>query len=98
MLVHSHNKGFGQIYSCCCCCYRHHHYHYHGLLLSIVTYQSQSLIDYMVVEHAGSSSTTAVVYRMSEKSGTNGNFSYFSYFCLQVKVRGYKAKNGINIG
>jgi hypothetical protein len=35
---------------------------------------------------------------MSEKSGTNGNFNYFSYFYLQVKVKGQKAKNGTNIG
>jgi hypothetical protein len=27
-------------------------------------------------------------YRMSEKSGTNGNFNCFSYFYLQVKVKG----------
>jgi hypothetical protein len=27
-------------------------------------------------------------YRMSEKSGTDGNFNYFSYFYLQVKVKG----------
>jgi hypothetical protein len=37
-------------------------------------------------------------YRLSEKSGTNGNFNYFSYFYLQVKVKGWKAKNCINIG
>jgi hypothetical protein len=30
----------------------------------------------------------ANIYRMSEKSGTNGNFNYFSYFYLQVKVKG----------
>jgi hypothetical protein len=27
----------------------------------------------------------SLMYRMSEKSGTNGNFNYFSYFYLQVK-------------
>jgi hypothetical protein len=27
---------------------------------------------------------------VSEKSGTNGNFNYFSYFYLQVKVKGLK--------
>jgi hypothetical protein len=27
-------------------------------------------------------------YRVSEKSGANGNFNYFSYFYLQVKVKG----------
>jgi hypothetical protein len=27
-------------------------------------------------------------YRLSEKAGTNGNFNYFSYFYLQVKIRG----------
>jgi hypothetical protein len=25
--------------------------------------------------------------KVSEKSGTNGNFNYFSYFYLQVKVK-----------
>jgi hypothetical protein len=29
----------------------------------------------------------AVIYRVSEKSGTSGNFNYFSYFYLQVKVK-----------
>jgi hypothetical protein len=28
------------------------------------------------------------LYRGSEKSETNGNFNYFSYFYLQVKVKG----------
>jgi hypothetical protein len=28
------------------------------------------------------------IYRVSEKSGTNENFNYFSYFYLQVKVKG----------
>jgi hypothetical protein len=27
---------------------------------------------------------------VSEKSGTNGNFNYFSYFYLQVKVKRLK--------
>jgi hypothetical protein len=36
--------------------------------------------------------------QVSEKSGTNGNFNYCSYFYLQVKVKGQKTKNGINIG
>jgi hypothetical protein len=28
------------------------------------------------------------VLQVSEKSGTNGNLNYFSYFYLQVKVEG----------
>jgi hypothetical protein len=39
----------------------------------------------------------SIFYRISENSGTNGNFNFF-YFYLQVKVKGQKAKNGINIG
>jgi hypothetical protein len=33
-----------------------------------------------------------------EKSGTNGNFNYFSYFYLQDEVKCYNAENDINIG
>jgi hypothetical protein len=28
------------------------------------------------------------IIQLSKKSGTNGNFNYFSYFYLQVKVKG----------
>jgi hypothetical protein len=35
-----------------------------------------------------STNVDALFYRMSEKSGTNGNFNYYSYFHLQVKVKG----------
>jgi hypothetical protein len=29
-----------------------------------------------------------IYYRVSERSGTSGNFNYFSYFYLKVKVKG----------
>jgi hypothetical protein len=34
---------------------------------------------------------------MSEKSGTNENFNYFSCFYLQVKVKGYKLKMALTL-
>jgi hypothetical protein len=34
---------------------------------------------------------------VSEKSGINRNFNYFSYFYLQVKVRGLKAKTALTL-
>jgi hypothetical protein len=36
----------------------------------------------------GDITSSSVLLQMSEKSGTNGNVNYFSYFYLQVKVKG----------
>jgi hypothetical protein len=38
-----------------------------------------------------------VLYQVSEKSGTNGNFNYFSYFYLQVKVKFERLKIALTL-
>jgi hypothetical protein len=47
------------------------------------TYFLIYLMTYIILRSA-----LLTLYRMSKKSVTNGNFNYFSYFYLQVKVKG----------